>query len=116
MNSAQNSLAQPEERPESPSLHKATTLVGMTESILTELNESLCCVVISAGTCLRWLAADSPNVEGACETARRAIRSSNRAAEAVSRLSTLLSETDKGITTVAPSLKGSSPEATGGTG
>ena len=108
MNSAHNSLAQPEERQESPSLQKAMTLVGMTESILTELNESLCCVAISAGTCLRWLSADSPNVDGACETARRTIHASNRAAKAVSRLSDLL----KGIETVAPSIKGSSPETT----
>ena len=95
MNSAQNSLAQPEERPESRSLHEVATLGRMTESILTEFNESLCCVVISASTCLRWLAADSPNVEGARETARRTIRSSNRAAEAVSRLSALLTEKKK---------------------
>jgi hypothetical protein len=110
MNSAQNSLPQPEERSESPSLHKVTTLGRMTESILPELNESLCCVVISASTCLRWLAADSPNVEGARETARRAIHASNRAAEAVSRLSALLNETNNGSKTVAPSIEGSSPE------
>ena len=44
------------------------------------------------GTCLRMLAADQPNVEGARETARRTIRASNRAAEAVSRLRTLFTE------------------------
>ena len=110
MNSAQNSLPQPEERSESSSLHKVTTLGRMRESILPELNESLCCVVISASTCLRWLAADSPDVEGARETARRTIHASNRAAEAVSRLSALLNETNNGIKTVAPSIEGSSPE------
>ena len=88
----------------------------MTESILPELNESLCCIAISAGTCLRWLAADSPNVEGARETARRTIHASHRAAEAVSRLSALLSEANNGIKSVAPSIKESSPETTGGTG
>ncbi len=64
----------------------------MTESIAKELNESLCCVIINASTCLRMLAADPPNVEGARECARRTIRDSNRAAEAVSRLSTLFTE------------------------
>src|SRR5215813_7703170 len=54
-----------------------------------ELNESLCCVIINASTCLHMLAADPPNVEGARETARRSIRDSNRAAQAVSRLSAL---------------------------
>lgn len=112
MNSAQNSSVRPEERSESPSLHEVTTLGRMTESILPELNESLCCVVISASTCLRWLAADSPNVEGARETAHRMIHASRRAAEAVSRLSALLNENNNGVKTVAASIKGSSPETT----
>jgi hypothetical protein len=90
--SSQDSLTEPEERPESRSFRKVMTLGRMTESIAKELNESLCCVTINASTCLRMLAADSPNVEGARETARRVIRDSNRAAEAVSRLSALFSE------------------------
>ena len=89
-----------------------TTFGRMTESIAKELNESLCGVVINASACLRMLAGDPPNLEGARETARRTIRASNRAAEAVSRLSVLLGETNKVITTVAPSIKGSSPENT----
>jgi len=71
---------------------KVTTLGLMTEPIAKELNESLCGVIINASTCLRMLAADPPNVEGARETARRTIRASNRAAEAVSRLSTLFNK------------------------
>ena len=81
MSPAQNST-QPEEPPKSCSLRKVTTLGRMTESIAKELNESLCCVIINASTCLRMLAADPPNAEGARETALRAIRASNRAAEA----------------------------------
>jgi hypothetical protein len=92
MRSGQNSSMQPGERPESRSFRKGTTLGRMTESIAKELNESLCGVVINVSTCLHMLAADPPNVEGARETARRAIRASNRAAEAVSRLSSLLIE------------------------
>ena len=90
-----NSLTQPEEG--SGSLRKVTTLGRLTESIAKELNESLSGVVINAGTCLRMLAADPPNVEGARNTARRTIRDSNRAAEAVSRLHALLSETDRSL-------------------
>jgi len=96
-------------------LRDVTTLGRLTESIAKELNESLSGVVINACTCLRMLAADPPNVEGARETARRAIRDSNRAAEAGSRLHALLNETDKGIKTVAPSMKGSSTATPGGT-
>lgn len=109
MSSAQNSLGQPTERPESPFLREGTTLGRMTEPIAKELNECLCGIVINASTCLRMLSANPPNVEGARETARRAIRASNRAAKAVSRLSALLSETNKVIKTVAPPIKESSP-------
>ena len=88
MSSAENSLTEPEERPETGSFRKITTLGRMTKSVAKELNESLSGVVINASTCLRMLEEDLPNVEGARETARRTIRDCNRAAEAVSRLST----------------------------
>jgi hypothetical protein len=65
----------------------------MTESMVKEIDESLCGVLINASTCLRMLAKDPPNVEGARETVRRAIRDTNRAVEAVSRMSTLIAET-----------------------
>ena len=92
MSSTENSLTEPEERPETGSFRKITTLGRMTESIAKELIESLSSVVINASICLRRLEKDPPNVEGARETARRTIRDSNRAAEAVSRLSTRFAE------------------------
>ena len=92
MSSAQNSLPQPEERPESLSLRKVAMSGRMTEPIAKDLNECLCVIVVNASTCLRMLAADPPNVEGARETARRTIRSVNRAAETVSRLSALFTD------------------------
>ena len=93
----------------------STTPGGLTESIAKELNECLCVIVINTGTCLRMLSADPPNVEGACETARRTISCSNRAAEAVSHLHALFSETSKRIETIAPSKGRSSRVAPGGT-
>ena len=71
---------------------RTATLGRMTESIAKELNECLSAIVINSSTCLRMLSANPPNVEGARETVRRTIRSSNRAAEAVSRLSPLFTE------------------------
>jgi len=68
---------------------KTATLGRMTESIAKELNECLCAIVINSSTCLRMLSANPPNVEGALETAHRTISCTNRAAEAVSQLSTL---------------------------
>jgi hypothetical protein len=93
----------------------STTPGGLTESIAKELNECLCAIVINASTCLRMLSADPPKVEGARETARRTIRSSNRAAKAVSQLGALFSETNKHIETVVPSRERSSRVAQGGT-
>jgi hypothetical protein len=116
MSSTQNSLGQPEERQESRSLRKGTRLSGRTEPIAKELNECLCSIVINASTCLHMLSATPPNVDGARETARRAIRASNRAAKAVSRLSALLGETNRGIKTVAPSIQEPSPVNTEDTG
>ena len=94
---------------------RPTTLERMTESIAKELNECLCAIVINASTCLRMLSADSPNVEGSRETARRTICCANRAAEVVSHLRALFLETSKRIETVAPSREESSRVAPGGT-
>ena len=96
-------------------MRKVTTPGRLTESIAKELNECLCAIVINTGTCLRMLSADPPNIEGACETARRTISCTNRAAEAVSHLCALFSETNKRIETIAPSGKESSTVAPGGT-
>jgi PAS domain S-box-containing protein len=58
-------------------------------SIAHELNQPLSGIITNAGTCLRMLAADPPNVDGARETARRTIRDGNRASEVISRLRAL---------------------------
>ena len=94
---------------------RTATLGRMTESIAKELNECLCAIVINSSTCLRMLSADPPNVEGARETARRTISCANRAAQAVSHLRSLFSETSKRIETVVPSKGGPSRLAPGGT-
>jgi len=93
----------------------STTPGGLTESIAKELNECLCAIVINVSTCLRMLSADPPNVEGARETARRTISCTDRAAEAVSHVHALFSETNKHIETVVPSRERSSRVAQGGT-
>ena len=94
---------------------RTATLGRMTESIAKELNECLCAIVINSSTCLRMLSADTPNVEGARETARRTISCSDRASEAVAHLHALFSETNKHIGTVAPSREASSRVASRGT-
>lgn len=68
---------------------KITSLGVLTASIAHEVNQPLSGIVTNAGTCLRMLDTDPPNVEGARETARRMIRDGNRASEVVTRLRAL---------------------------
>jgi PAS domain S-box-containing protein len=64
----------------------------LTASIAHEINQPLAGIITNANTCLRMLAADQPNVEGACETARRAIRDANRASEVIAHLRALFAK------------------------
>jgi len=65
---------------------------ALTASIAHEVNQPLSGIVTNASTCLRMLAADPPNVEGARETARRTIRDGNRASEVIARLRALFTK------------------------
>jgi C4-dicarboxylate-specific signal transduction histidine kinase len=68
---------------------RVTTLGALTGSIAHEVNQPLAGIITNASTCLRMLAADPPNIDGARETARRAIRDGNRAADVIARLRAL---------------------------
>ena len=68
---------------------RITSLGVLTASIAHEVNQPLSGIITNAGTCLRMLAADPPNVDGARETARRTIRDGNRASEVITRLRAL---------------------------
>ena len=71
---------------------RVTTLSALTASIAHEVNQPLSGIITNAGTCLRMLAADPPDVEGARETARRTLRDGNRAADVIARLRALFSK------------------------
>ena len=71
---------------------RVTTLTTLTASIAHEVNQPLSGIVTNAGTCLRMLDADPPNIDGARETARRTIRDGNRASDVISRLRALFSK------------------------
>ena len=70
----------------------APSLEALTASIAHEVNQPLSGIITNAGTCLRMLAADPPNVDGAIEAARRTIRDGNRAAAVIARLCALSGE------------------------
>ncbi len=68
---------------------RVTSLGVLTATIAHEVNQPLAGVVTNASTCRRMLAADPPDVDGARETARRAIRDAERASEIVKRVRAL---------------------------
>jgi len=65
---------------------RVTSLGALTASIAHEVNQPLSGIITNASTCLRMLAAEPPNVEGARETARRTLRDGNRASDVITRL------------------------------
>ncbi|MFZ1088380.1 MAG: PAS domain-containing protein [Xanthobacteraceae bacterium] len=73
---------------------RITSLGALTASIAHEVNQPLSGIITNASTCLRMLAADPPNVEGARETARRTIRDGNRASDVITRLRALFAKKD----------------------
>ena len=79
---------------------RVTTLSTLTASIAHEVNQPLSGIITNAGTCLRMLDANPPNVEGARETARRTIRDGNRASDVITRLRALFSKKEFSLESV----------------
>jgi PAS domain S-box-containing protein len=65
---------------------RVNSLGALTASIAHEVNQPLFGITTNASTCLRMLANESPNLDGASEMARRIIRDGNRASEVITRL------------------------------
>jgi len=79
---------------------RVMSLGALTASIAHEVNQPLSGIITNANTCLRMLAADPPNVDGARETARRTIRDGDRAAAVITRLRALFSKKDATVESV----------------
>ncbi len=79
-------------RSELAHVSRIASLGALTASIAHEVNQPLSGILTNASTCLRMLAADPPNVDGARETARRTIRDGNRASDVIVRLRALFSK------------------------
>jgi PAS domain S-box-containing protein len=73
---------------------RVASLGALTASIAHEVNQPLSGIITNGSTCLRMLAADPPNVDGARETARRTIRDGHRASEVITRLRSLFGNKD----------------------
>ncbi|HLK64275.1 MAG TPA: PAS domain-containing protein [Bryobacteraceae bacterium] len=79
-------------RSELAHVSRVTTLNALTSSIAHEINQPLSGIITNAGTCLRMLDCDPPDLDGARETTRRALRDGNRTVEVISRLRDLFSK------------------------
>ena len=79
-------------RSELAHMTRFTSLGAVTASIAHEVNQPLSGIITNASTCLRMLAADPPNFDGARETARRTIRDGERAAAVIGRLRALFAK------------------------
>jgi PAS domain S-box-containing protein len=76
-------------RAELARVSRIVTLGALTASIAHEINNPLTGIVTNAAACLRMLAVDPPDLEGARDTARRTIRDGRRASSVVTRLRAL---------------------------
>jgi len=65
---------------------RALTASILTASIAHEVSQPLSGILANANACLRFLAADPPDIDGANETVRRTIRDTSRATEIIKRL------------------------------
>jgi len=86
--------ARDQARSELARVARVMSLGTLTAAIAHELNQPLSGIVTNATTCMRMLAKETPNVDGARETARRTIRDGNRASAVLTRLRALYTKKD----------------------
>jgi PAS domain S-box-containing protein len=74
--------------------NRVATAGQLSASIAHEVNQPLAGIVFNSDTCLRMLAANPPDIDGAAETVRRTLRDAKRASEVITRLRSLFSKSD----------------------
>jgi len=65
---------------------RVTTMGELMASLAHEVNQPIAAAVTNANTCVRWLAAGTPNVEESRAAALRIVKDGTRAAEIISRI------------------------------
>jgi signal transduction histidine kinase len=73
---------------------RVMSLGVLSASIAHEVSQPLSGIIANASTCLRMLAADPPDIDGARETARRTLRDGKRASDVIARLRVLFTQSD----------------------
>jgi C4-dicarboxylate-specific signal transduction histidine kinase len=67
-------------------MNRSAAIGQMSASIVHEINQPLAAIVMNAGTGLRWLAKDTPNVEKAAHSLKNIVGNGNRASQVVQTL------------------------------
>ena len=67
-------------------VNRVTTMGELTASLAHEVNQPIAAAITNANTCMRWLAADTPNLEEARAAAMRIVKDGTRAAEIIKRV------------------------------
>ena len=67
-------------------MNRSAAIGQMSASIAHEINQPLGAIVLYAAAGLRWLAKDTPNVEGAVQSLKNIVRSGDRASQVVETL------------------------------
>jgi PAS domain S-box-containing protein len=67
-------------------VNRVTTMGELTASLAHEVNQPIAAAVTNANTCVRWLAAETPNLEEARAAAMRIVKDGTRAAEIIKRI------------------------------
>jgi len=67
-------------------MNRSAAIGQMSASIVHEINQPLAAIVLNAGTGLRWLARDTPNVEKAAYALKNIVGDGNRASQVVETL------------------------------
>ena len=67
-------------------INRVTTMGELTASLAHEVNRPIAATVTSANSCIRWLAADIPNLDKARAAAARIVNDGTRAAAIISRI------------------------------
>jgi len=66
--------------------NRVTTMGELTASLAHEMNQPIGAAVTNANACLRWLAADTPNLEEARECAKGIVEDATRAADIIRQI------------------------------
>jgi PAS domain S-box-containing protein len=74
-------------------ISRVTTMGELTASLAHEINQPITGTVTNGNACLRWLAADPPNLDEARDAARRIVRDGKRAGDVIARIRALATKT-----------------------